>query len=30
LGLTALLFRTAEDLRADLSRLGVLGGGGSG
>ena len=30
LGLTALLFRTAEDLRADLSRLGLLGGAGSG
>jgi 2-haloacid dehalogenase len=30
LGLTALLFRTAEDLRADLSRLGLLDGAGSG
>jgi 2-haloacid dehalogenase len=30
LGLTALLFRTAEDLRVDLSRLGLLDGAGSG
>lgn len=30
LGLTALLFRSAEDLRTDLSRLGLLDGAGSG
>ena len=30
LGLTALLFRTAGDLRADLRRLGLLDGAGSG
>jgi 2-haloacid dehalogenase len=30
LGLTALLFRNAEDLRADLRRLGLLDGAGSG
>jgi 2-haloacid dehalogenase len=30
LGLTALLFRTADDLRADLKRLGLLDGAGSG